>query len=33
MTDDSLYVWGNNPSGQLGLGHNNNVNIPIRLNL
>ena len=31
--DNKLYSWGYNYNGQLGLGHNNNVNVPTEIKL
>ena len=33
LCDNQVYVWGANGYGQLGLGHNNDVNSPQKLNL
>ena len=31
--NENIYIWGNNEYGQLGIGDNNNCNIPTLLNL
>ena len=31
--NENIYIWGNNDYGQLGIGDNNNRNIPTLLNL
>ncbi len=32
IKNNQIYVWGNNKFGQLGLGHNDVVNVPTKLN-
>ncbi len=32
IKNNELYVWGDNEEGQLGLGHNNHINVPTKLN-